>query len=194
MSRRYPSWKESRAAEARAASRTREIGPSPVVAGGGIGKPARYPSWKEQQVEERETVASDARRQSRRQENLWKYASNARTRVASGEMSPVTGYALVTVSVGAAILDFVTGFVPGVSEIASFATTSAMTIIILLDPELRKQAVADRTKLILKRLLLNWTIGFLEGSLYFINLFPTEVIGAVITTRMRTKVSSNKRT
>jgi len=107
-------------------------------------------------------------------------------------MSTVTGYALIVVSAFGALLDFITGFVPGVSEIASYAVTAVMTILILLDPELRKQAAADRAKLILKRLVLNWVVGILEGTLYFINLLPFEVIAAVISVKMRVKARSGR--
>lgn len=147
----------------------------------------KYPSWKDAQKQATDQQLSPQVRRANRQKALRAYSKNVKERMSSGEMSPAMGYALIAISCFGAILDFITGFLPGVSEVASYAVTAVMTIIIFLDPELRKQAVADRVKLILKRLVLNWTIGILEGSFYFINLFPTEVIGAVITVKMRVK-------
>lgn len=155
------------------------------------GRGTRYPSWKERQKQSIDQTTKDAKRTHTRS----RQAATKRTQVkqlASGAMSPITGYALIALGAFDDILDLGTGFLPGVTTILQFASATVQIIIILLDPGLRKVAWGERLKLFLKRWLIIAGAAAIEGIALGFNLLPLMTIAAFIARYMKSKATRRR--
>jgi hypothetical protein len=95
----------------------------------------------------------------------------------SAEPSVTSGYFLMMFGALDDMLDFVTGYLPGVASAVSFIPTTGQVIVIILDPNLRKQASGDAFKLIFKRGVLIGVVWLIEG-IPIVNLLPLQTAAA----------------
>lgn len=96
---------------------------------------------------------------------------------ASCEPSVVSGYFLLMFGAMDDLLDFVSGYFPGVASVVSFIPSTGQVIVVVLDPNLRKQASSDAFKLLMKRCVLIGAVWMVEG-LPIVNLLPLQTAAA----------------
>lgn len=78
------------------------------------------------------------------------------------------------------ILDFATGYFPGVTTVLAFMTTSIQMMIIMLDPQIMAQNSGEIFKRLFKRWLILGFFGMIEGLFIVLNLLPLQTVAAVI--------------
>jgi hypothetical protein len=96
---------------------------------------------------------------------------------ATGEPSVASGYFLMMFGALDDMLDFVSGYFPGVASAVSFIPSTGQVIVVILDPNLRKQASGDAVKLIFKRGALIGVVWLIEG-IPIVNLLPLQTVAA----------------
>ncbi|NTV54974.1 MAG: hypothetical protein HGB37_04370 [Candidatus Moranbacteria bacterium] len=95
----------------------------------------------------------------------------------TGEPSVISGYFLLMFGALDDMLDFVSGYFPGVASAVSFIPSTGQAIVVILDPNLRKQASGDAIKLIFKRGALIGVVWLIEG-IPIVNLLPLQTVAA----------------
>jgi hypothetical protein len=104
----------------------------------------------------------------------------------TGEPSVTSGYFLLMFGTLDDMLDFVSGYFPGVASAVSFIPTTGQVIVVILDPNLRKQASGDAIKLIVKRGTLIGVVWLVEG-IPIVNLLPLQTVAAFAVKYIRVK-------
>lgn len=78
------------------------------------------------------------------------------------------------------VLDFATGYFPGVTTVLAFMTTMIQMMITLLDPQIMSQKASEIFKRLLKRGAVFGFFGLIEGLFIVLNLLPLQTLAAVI--------------
>lgn len=78
------------------------------------------------------------------------------------------------------ILDFATGYFPGVTTVLAFMTTSIQMMIVMLDPQIMSQKAGEIFKRLFKRWLTLGLFGMIEGLFIVLNLLPLQTVAALV--------------
>lgn len=78
------------------------------------------------------------------------------------------------------ILDFATGYFPGVTTVLAFMSTSLQMMIVMLDPQIMSQKAGEIFKRLLKRWIILGLTGMIEGLFIVLNLLPLQTLAAVM--------------
>lgn len=77
------------------------------------------------------------------------------------------------------VLDFATGYFPGVTTVLAFMSTSIQMMIVMLDPQIMSQNASEIFKRLLKRWVLLGLTGMIEGLFIVLNLLPLQTLAAI---------------
>ncbi|NTW14749.1 MAG: hypothetical protein HGA38_00060 [Candidatus Moranbacteria bacterium] len=104
----------------------------------------------------------------------------------TGEMSPTSLMLLGMFGAMDDTLDFASGWFPGIASLVSVIPTTGQVIVIVFDPNLRRQAAGNATKLIAKRAAVVGVIWLVEG-VPVVNLLPLQTCAALVLKYMKSK-------